>query len=47
MGRCDRRSRLTALKLASWLENEFPTLTYQHLVVDNGLVKFDIPGHDP
>ena len=46
MGKFNRRSRLTARKLAVWLEHEFRWLSSQQLVVEDGLVKFDIPGHE-
>jgi hypothetical protein len=46
MGRFNWRSRVTSLKLAGWLEHEFRWLRSQQLVVEDGLVKFDIPAHD-
>ena len=46
MGRLNTRSRLTALKLAGWLEHEFHWLRSQQLVVEDGVVKFNITGHE-
>ena len=46
MGKFNRRSRLAARNCAGWLEHEFRWLSSQQLVVEDGLVKFDIPGHE-